>query len=261
MIQPRATQMDVLLSARMLSAVILLSLGIVLFLIFQTDAFYVHHIEVGGINYVTAEEVFTLSGVANLHLFWIDPVEVRERVLKSPSVADARVVVGWPPHGVQIEVREREPALIWEQAGVRTWIDVRGRVMQQRIDLEGLLRIVVENSDTPVGPNVVIPQDVVDGALQLRALRPELDALLYDAVEGLGYQDVRGWRAWFGTGTGMAARLNVYEAIVADLEARGIYPELIDVGDINAPYYKVWWGRDEAETGADTAPAAPVSNQ
>lgn len=260
MIQRRSDQLGMVFSARMLSAVILFSLAVVLVLIFQSDAFYVHHIEVGGLTYLTAEEVFGLSEVAGLHLFWVDAAEVQEGVLRSPSVADADVSVSWPPHGIQIEVRERAPAVIWEQAGVRTWIDVRGRVMQQRIHLEDLLLISVEGSDTPVGPNVVIPQDVVDGALQLRSLLPTLEELIYDPVDGLGYQDPRGWRVWFGTGTTMPARLNVYQSIVADLEQRGIYPELIDVGDVDAPYYKVWWGRDEnAVDGA--SPAAATGNQ
>lgn len=260
MIQRRPDQFELLFSARMLSILILFSLSVVLVLLFQSQAFYVHHIEVGGLTYLTAEEVFALSEVANLHLFWVDPTEVRENVMKSPSVADADVLITWPPHGVQIEVQERAPALIWEQAGVRTWIDVRGRVMLQRIDIGGLMRVVVEGSDTPVGPNVVIPQDVVDGALQIKVLKPELAELIYDPVEGLGYQDPRGWRVWFGSGTEMPARMNVYEAIVADLELRGIYPEMIDVGDIDAPYYKVWWGRENAE-GVEPPAAPAVDNQ
>jgi len=249
MIQRRSGYLEAILSARMLSAVTVASLVVVLLMFIQSDAFYVRQIEVGGLVHLTAEEVFMLSGVANIHLFWVDPAEVRAQVLRSPSVADAEVRVGWPPHLIQIEIQEREPALIWEQAGVRTWIDVRGRVMQQRVDRTDLLRVVVEGSDAPLGTDVVIPQDVVDAALQIRALRPDLEALIYDAVEGLGFQDPQGWRTWLGTGTNMAAKLNVYNAIVADLTARGIYPEFIDVGDVDAPYYRIWWQENETGTG------------
>ncbi len=255
MTQRRTDQFDRVLSARMLSAVILLALGVVLYMFFQSDAFYVRRIEVGGLYHLTAEEVFALSGIANQHLFWVDAQQVREEILRSPSVAAVDVLVNWPPHLVQIEVQEREPALIWEQAGVRTWIDVRGRVMQQRTDIEGLLRIVVIDVDTPVGPNVVIPQGVVDGALQLRGLYPDTEVLIYDGLKGLGYQDVRGWRVWFGEGANMPAKINVYRAIVADLDTRGIFPEFVDVGDINAPYYKVRWGREtDAEADTQTTP-------
>ncbi len=245
MTQRRTSQIDTLFSARLLSGVVLVMLAGLLVVFFQSDAFYVHRIEVGGLDHLTAEEVFALSEVANLHVFWIDPAIVRENILRSPSVADVEVLVSWPPHPVQIEVQEREPALVWEQAGVRTWIDVRGRVMPQRTDLEGMLRIIVEDVDTPVGTNVIIPQDVVNGALQLRALYPDLQDLLYDSVEGLGYQDPRGWRVWFGAGTNMPAKLNVYNALVNNLIARGIQPEYIDVGDVDAPYYKVWWREGE----------------
>jgi hypothetical protein len=249
MTQPRISQLERLLSARMLSGVILISLIVVLALFIESDALYVHQIEVGGLYHLTAEEVFTLSGVADSHLFWVDPRVIHSNILQSPSVADVEVRVGWPPHLVQIEVQEREPALIWEQSGVRTWIDVRGRVMQQRTDLQNLLRIVAEDTDTPVGPEGQIPQAVVDGALQLRALYPNIEVLLYNQAEGLGYQDGRGWRVWFGSGTNMPAKLTVYNAIVSDLQGRNIQPEYIDVGDINAPYYKVWWGR-EGETSS-----------
>jgi hypothetical protein len=256
MTQRRGAQFDLVFSARMLSLVLLVMLSVVLFVFFQSDVLYVHHIEVGGLYHLTAEEVFTLSGVANTHLFWVDPVQIRDRIMESPSVADVEVLVNWPPHLVQIEVQEREPALIWEQAGVRTWIDVRGRVMQQRTDLEGLLRIMVEESDEPLGAHMVIPQEVVDGALQLRTLYPNIEMLRYDSHQGLGYQDVRGWRVWFGSGTNMPAKVNMYDAIVADLEARNIQPEYIDVGEIDAPYYKVWWGRDADTNAEDATPPA-----
>jgi hypothetical protein len=109
-----------------------------------------------------------------------------------------------------------------------------------------MLRIVVDDVTTPVGENVVIPQDVVDGALQLRELYADLDMLRYDGIRGLGFQDTRGWQAWFGAGTNMLAKVNVYNALVDSLLARNIHPEYIDIGNVDAPYYKIWW-QQEAE--------------
>ncbi len=132
------------------------------------------------------------------------------------------VTVGWPPNMVQIIVQEREPAVVWDQAGVQTWVDMQGRVMLQREERPDLVRIVAEDSDGPIGPNVQVPLDVVTGALQLKALRPNIDMLRYDVEKGLGYQDGRGWEAWFGTGTDMPEKLLVYEAMVDNLVARQI---------------------------------------
>ena len=111
---------------------------------------------------------------------------MRKAVLRSPTIADATVTVGWPPNMVQIIVQEREPAVVWDQAGVPTWVDIQGRVMLQREERPDLVRIVAEDSDGPLGPNVQVPLDVVTGALQLKALRPNIDVLRYDVKRDWG---------------------------------------------------------------------------
>lgn len=83
-----------------------------------------------------------------------------------------------------------------------------------------------------------VPQAVLAGALQLRELRPNIDKLYYQPADGLGYQDGRGWRAFFGTGRDMQQKLVVYETIVANLLERGIRPEYISVSNQYKPYYR-----------------------
>lgn len=233
----------VYVSWRIFSGLIVASLLTVLFMFFNTDAFYIHSIAVGGLQYLTKEEVFALTDIANMHVFWVDPEQVRANILRSPTVADATVQIGWPPNTVQIVIEERQPALVWEQAGVATWIDLQGRVMRQREDRPNLLRVSSDVSDGPLGPNVRIATDIVNGALQLRTLFPNLQILRYHPEKGLGYQDAGGWAAWFGTGTDMPEKVLIYQAIVADLQGRGIQPGEVDVSDPDAPRYSVLWGR------------------
>jgi cell division septal protein FtsQ len=230
-------------SWRVFSAMIVLSLIGLLGLFFMAPFFYIHSIAVGGLHYVTKEEVFALTGVANMHIFWIDPDAVRRAVLRSPTIADATITLGWPPNMVQIVVQEREPAVIWEQSGVAVWLDVQGRVMQQREDRDDLVRIVTDDIDGTIGQNVQVPLEVVTGALQLKALRPNIDALRYNPEKGLGYQDGRGWQAWFGTGTNMPERLMIYETVVENLVSRQIVPGEVNVVNPDAPYYSVVQGR------------------
>lgn len=221
----------------MISAMIVLGLLVVLFLLFSANIFYIRSVAVGGLKTMTKEEIFALTGIANMHIFWVDPQEVRKNILRSPTIADANVQVGWPPNMVQIVVQEREPALIWEQAGVTVWLDIQGRVMNQREDRPDLLRILSEVGDGPLGPNVQIEVDIVAGALQLKALRSNIDTLRYDPNKGLGYADGRGWMAWFGTGSDMPEKLLIYETIVKDNEARGVRPVEINVTNPDAPVY------------------------
>ncbi len=82
-----------------------------------------------------------------------------------------------------------------------------------------------------------VPQEVLLGALSLRELRPAINELYYRPSEGLSFQDGRGWRVHFGTGTDMNQKLVLYETILNDLLARGINPVTISVSNKEKPYY------------------------
>jgi hypothetical protein len=217
--------------------------------IFITPIFYVTSAQIGGLRYVPTGEVYTSAGIAYQHILFVDPAEVERRVLLSPSIQTAQVMVGWPAQ-VTIVVREREPALIWEQGGESYWVDVNGNLMQLRAELPTLVRVINEGDAIPFrcsgstcsgdsSTSAGIDSAVVLGAQQLKTLRTNIDVLYYDPVHGLSYQDGRGWRGYFGTGTDMDVKLAVYETLVADLVARGVQPIRIDVSNLSAPYYAV----------------------
>lgn len=96
-----------------------------------------------------------------------------------------------------------------------------------------------ETEQTPIAEMPFVPDSVMQGALQLRELRPNIDKLYYRPSGGLSYQDGRGWRAYFGTGHDMHQKLVVYETLVAELLARGAQPEYISVGNQEKPFYKL----------------------
>lgn len=84
-----------------------------------------------------------------------------------------------------------------------------------------------------------VPRPVLEGAIQLRQLRPNIDKLFYNTSGGLSYQDGRGWRAYFGSGRDMHQKLAVYETVVASLMDRGLRPEYISVSNQYKPYYRL----------------------
>ena len=96
----------------------------------------------------------------------------------------------------------------------------------------------IENKDDALEPSVAfVPQEVLVGALNLREMRPNINELYYRPSEGLSFQDGRGWRVHFGTGTDMNQKLVLYETILADLLTRGVNPVYISVSNKNKPYY------------------------
>lgn len=231
------------LSWRAFSGLIVISLMFVLSLFFATDFFYVRSVDVAGVRYLSKAEVFRYADIAEMHIFWVDPERVRENILAaSPVIADARVTVSWPPNMVRIVVVEREPAVIWVQAGVVAWVDLQGRVLrfppQDDNSRPDLIRVIADNSiEGPPGGNVLVDEAAVNGALQLQSLLPGLAVLRYNPTKGLGFREPGGWDVWMGTGTNMRDKLLVYVTISANLQARGIIPIEINVANPDAPYY------------------------
>jgi hypothetical protein len=200
---------------RMFSGVIVVSLILVLLIFFSADAFYVRSVAVGGIKYLTKEEIFAYADIANVHIFWINPAKVRENLLRSPAIADARIALAWPPNMVNIVVEEREPALVWEQNGTAVWVDIQGRVMAQREDRPDLMRISAQTGSDQglLSESGRVDEALVFGALELQEVMPEAHLLVYDEAKGLGYRNEYGWDVWFGSGTGMAEKYQIYKAI------------------------------------------------
>jgi len=226
----------VFISWRAVSALIAAAMIGILTWMFTADAFYIQSIRVTGLNTLTNRDIIQLAGLERLHLFWVDPAEVERALLTSPVIASARVTVEMPPAGVHIFIQEREPALIWEQGGESVWVDVQGRIMAQRQERAGLLRIaadpLVEGAPPPV-----LDLDIVTGALQLSQLIPNLTTLRYHPDKGLGYNDPLGWEVWFGAGADMPQKVLVYDAVVADLARRGIVFRELNVADPDQPVY------------------------
>ena len=230
---------------RALSALIVMMLIAVLVLTFTTDLFYVRSVNVRGLEYLTTEEVFAFADVANYHLFWLDPDMIRENLLRSASVADAEIDLGWPPEMVSIKVEERQPAIIWSESGEERWVDLQGRMMTARTPLANLMRINVSVGafDEPLTDGQELDHDIVFGALQMQELLPNLTSLNYHPIHGLGWTDSNGWQVWMGSGTGMDEKIKVYETLVQNLIARGIQPGEVNISNPDAPFYTVLWGR------------------
>ncbi len=229
---------QVFVSWRLFSGALILILVGVLGFFFLSDSMYVTGIAVGGLETMTVNEVYELLPVSGLHVFWLDPGTIRAKLLESPTIANATVTVGFPPNTVQVIIEEREPALVWEQAGAVSWIDLQGRVMRQREDRQTLLRIqadpILEGS---IG--VSIDPQVVTSAIQLHDLLPELAAFRYHPDKGLGYTDPGGWEVWLGVGSDMQQKILIYNAIVADNAAQGIEPREINLVNTHRPFVSV----------------------
>lgn len=222
---------------RAMSLTIVMLLSSLLLHLMSSPDYFVNAINLAGARYVPGEEIYKSSGVASLNTFWLNPEEVQRKVEAVPGIKTAKVDLTWP-NDVFVEVTENEPVLAWSQGGQTVWVDQDGVVFPARGELAGLLPIVVDDSPAGLASDTRIPVAVIEGALQLKQLRSNIELLHYDAVNGLSYQDGRDWRGYFGVGVDMEVKLAVYETLIADLLARKIHPAMISVVDKDAPYYR-----------------------
>jgi cell division septal protein FtsQ len=233
---PTAALKRVVTSSRWISLSLCILCLSSLLLIGQDETFYLTLIPVEGAVTIPASEIVQASELGNRHIFSADPNEAAAQIKQLPGIISTTVTLEWP-NEVQIRVAEESPIAVWEQAGTEYWIDENGKLIPARVQTIGLLYIESE-LDEPMGDVDFIPVAVLQGALQLRELRPNIDRLYYRPAGGLSYQDGRGWRVYFGTGQDMPQKLTVYEQIIEDLLARGLTPEYVSVSNQEKPFYK-----------------------
>jgi hypothetical protein len=259
---PLATLRQVLLSARWLSLGLLALSIYAMTLIGLDERFYLTAIPVEGVISVPATEVVQASTLAGSHVFAADPGAAAQQIMDNvPGIISATVTLGWP-NQVQINVTEDSPIAIWIEGSNQFWVTRNGRLIPARSESLGLLMIQSEvaaanaapgetneadeadeeNGETLVvaatNPHIrFVPHDVLAGALELKRLRPNIDRLFYRPSSGLSFQDGRGWRVFFGTGTDMTQKLVVYETIVEELLAQGLTPQYVSVSNQEKPYY------------------------
>lgn len=200
-------------------------------------AYYVDSINLAGAVLVPGEEIYAAAAVEGANVFWLDPAEVGDKIRVVPGIKQATVRVELPV-SVKVHVLEQEPVIVWEHGDERSWVDAEGGVFPVRLDdVPSLLSIVVDDYTVTSAPVQQVAPEVVASALQLKALRPNIEQLHYDSAQGVSYQDGRNWRGVFGTGGNMSMKLKVYEALIENLLSRGLHPTLINVADLETPYY------------------------
>jgi hypothetical protein len=210
-----------------------------LFTIFSAPDFQVIQAEISGIQHLSPSRVRTIAGVNAQSIFKVDPDEVEMLLESLPEVEEANVEVHWP-NQVIIEIEERQPVMSWNDAG-QTWIlSADGLAFYLRGALPGLVHVQSLNSVLRIGEPLdpVIEKEKIKAAYDLNLLLGNDGPILYDARHGFGFQDERGWMAYFGFSGDMAAKFEIYEVIAEKLAHTGYPATLVSVEDIEGPFYR-----------------------
>lgn len=225
--------------SRIVGLLVLALLAWIMYLLFDLDDFYIYEAEIKGNRVLTAEEIYTASGVDSQSVFWLNPQEIAANVETLPNIKAARIYLTLPAN-LTIEVEERRPAVIWQTGNDIWWIDNEGLFVPPREETgvdENRLRII-DGDGLPVRANDRLDLSIVRGAQIVHEHKPEIKDFIFSRQYGLTYQTPAGWPVYLGRSIDLPAKLAVAQALQADLLARQVTPLFIDVRNPLRAIYK-----------------------
>jgi hypothetical protein len=245
---------------RVASLLIALTLGLAIYFALTLPYFHVPNATILGNNRLSREEIEMVLGVAGQSIFAVKADEVAARVrMNYPEISGVEVKVYLPNH-VYVTVTERQPMILWQQDNGYTWVDSTGVAFRPHGTAAGLIPVIgltappagVASLDDPLSPVPFVQVELVDAILILAPNVPAGSTLIYDPTNGLGWNDGRGWQAFFGTSAkDMALKIRVYQSLVDSLLSRGKVPEFISVAYPDAPFYRMAEVEEIVEDGQE----------
>ncbi|HNA53267.1 MAG TPA: FtsQ-type POTRA domain-containing protein [Anaerolineales bacterium] len=235
-------------SWRLTSLVLVVLLGVVIYLSLTLPYFHVPNITLLGGGRLSREEIEAVLAVNGQSIFTVQPDELEVRLrMNYPELSSVDIHAYLPNH-VYVTVVEREPVILWQQGGGFTWIDASGVAFRPRgmvatlVPVNGLSTPPAGQPATedPLSPMPYVSKELVDSILILAPNVPAGATMFYDAANGLGWEDERGWKAYFGISAhDMPLKIRVYQSLVASLTSRGTVPVFISVVYPDAPFYRM----------------------
>lgn len=203
---------------------------------FISDDFYVYEIKVLGNTAVPVAEIYQISGLDGISIFYIDPAQVEAAITQLPDIKEAEVSYHLP-NLVTIEVVERQPQFIWQTVQTRYWVDAEGTILAARGELPGA--ILVQDLDThSLRLGDCLDPQVLKAIQGLRSALPEVATFQYSRQEGLSFRTEQNWPVYLGMEENPQAQATILQALMQRIEAEEVQPQLIDLRFKGRPYYR-----------------------
>jgi len=245
---------------RLISGLIAVLSLIAVFSFSSAGTFKISTITLEGSHRLSSEAILSMVDLIGTNIIRVKPDEIETEIAESfPSLRSVQVITGLPA-SVTVCVVERQPVIEWQQDNIALWIDDEGVLFPIRGEAD--VQLTVMASDPPpaavsddqkidnlteanefVLETQALPRTTaafVEGILSLVGYIPEGTNLQYDPQFGLGWQDPQGWMVYFGRDTSnIDIKLAEYQSIISALQAENLYPALISLEFLHAPFYRL----------------------
>jgi cell division protein FtsQ len=140
----------------------------------NTAGFRIAHVGITGRKHLSQDEILAIGGVTGRRsLLFLDPATVREKLKAAPWIADATVLKFYPD-SIQIDIVERTPFALWQNAGSVSVISAKGVVLQPYVPgpFKALPLVVGKGADTRA-------KDFLDQLAQYPSIRQQVKAVIF----------------------------------------------------------------------------------
>jgi cell division septal protein FtsQ len=222
--------------AKIFAGVLLIFALVALFLMFDTDLFFVYDLQINGTHYLSTDEIQKASGIMQYNIFFVNSRDVEHALTKLPEVKSTRVNTIMP-NQVIVDVEERKPEITWLRGNESFWIDSDGISFRARKNLPELPSVRdLDQSPVKLGQSVKL--DALAAFWAFRAAYPDgPHSFEWSAARGLAFTDERGWKIYMGDAEEMAGKIAKLRALTAQLIAQNAKIKFIDLGK-GDPYYQ-----------------------
>jgi cell division protein FtsQ len=252
---------------RLVSGILVAITSLLLMVMFTAPELEVNEIEVHGLQRITTADVIAVLNTTGTRIYEFDPLAATLALQSAfPELREIQVKMGLPAN-IAVSAIERVPAFIWKDGDKTMWIDAEGYLFTPRGEIDTLLTIEADSLPlikVPLSPQpadlqperlskitgeegTVKPKKIkiVDPKILVVANRlsqelPPDTVLTYNEQNGLGWNAHEGWYVFVGRDlNNLDVKLAVYHHIAETLREKEERPGLINVANINAPYYRL----------------------
>jgi hypothetical protein len=245
-----------------------LAFALTIYLALNLEFFRVATPLISGNARLRAEQVSAVLAATGQPIFALRPDELTARLrLNFPELASAELKV-YLPNKVWVRLAERSPLILWQEGEGYTWIDSSGIAFRPRGEAAGLITVQAASSppagstwpEDPLSPPAFLAPKLVEAVIALAPAVPVDATMTYDAHNGLGWKDPRGWQVAFGSSAkDINLKMRVYQTLAESLSARSIFPEFVSVVYPDAPFYRMAEGSQDCSANSDACP--PFSDE
>ncbi len=223
---------------RLVCGLLALALLGLLYQLLNGPTFRVERVDVKGNYLVPREEVVRVAGVLGESIFAVDRQQTAAAVAALGTLREVEVALALP-NVVAVSVLEYEPLYVWQAADHSYLVDERGVVLAAA-ESPPPLPTVREVAGKPRRAGERVDPAPLQAAARLVGLWPaslgKRPGFEY-GPEGLTLLG-EGWRADFGDGADLEAKLRALLAVVDYAKAAGGELTYVDLRSVDRPYFK-----------------------